>query len=72
MVRKQKILLIVALTILLVPKIANALPGAIFTTLPDGSRVNANIYDGREDVYLDGGPGQNAPSHAAGLPEGNY
>jgi len=25
-----------------------------------------------EDVYLDGGPGQNAPSGAAGLPEGDY
>jgi hypothetical protein len=48
------------------------LSGAIFTTLEDGSAVNANIYDAREDVYLDGGPGQHAPAHAAGLPEGDY
>jgi len=34
--------------------------------------VNANIYDAKEDVYLDGGPGPNAPQHAAGLPDGNY
>ena len=46
--------------------------GAIFTTLADGSRVNANIYDAKEDVYLDGGPGMTAPSSAAALPEGDY
>ncbi len=46
--------------------------GAIFTTLEDGSRVNANIYDSKLDVYLDGGPGPNAPQSAAGLPDGNY
>jgi len=51
---------------------AGPLPGAIFTTLDDGSRVNANIYEAMEDVYLDGGPPQNAPSGAAGLPEGDY
>lgn len=48
------------------------LSGAIFTTLVDGTRVNANIYPSKEDVYLDGGPGPNAPSQAAGLPEGCY
>jgi len=47
-------------------------PGAIFTTLEDGTRVNANIYDDKLDVYLDGGPGPNAPQSAAGLPDGNY
>ncbi|HEV8594341.1 MAG TPA: SdrD B-like domain-containing protein [Thermoplasmata archaeon] len=46
--------------------------GAIFTTLEDGTRVNANIYDSKLDVYLDGGPGPNAPQTAAGLPDGNY
>ena len=46
--------------------------GAIFTTLADGSRVNANIYQQMKDVYLDGGPGLNAPPGAAGLPEGEY
>ncbi len=48
------------------------MPGAIFTTMPDGSRVNANIYTNAYDVYLDGGPGPNAPPGAAGLPEGDY
>ncbi len=48
------------------------LTGAIFTTTEDGSRVNANIYSAKEDVYLDGGPRQNAPARAAALPEGDY
>jgi len=46
--------------------------GAIFTTLPDGSAVNFNIYASKDDVYLDGGPGQNAPKTAAGLDDGTY
>ncbi|MBM2821048.1 MAG: hypothetical protein HW405_808 [Candidatus Berkelbacteria bacterium] len=52
--------------------LAGPLPGAIFTTTVNGDRVNANIYQAKEDVYLDGGPGPNAPSTAAGLPEGDY
>ncbi len=51
------------------------LTGAIFTTLSDGSRVNANIFSAKCDglgVYLDGGPGPNAPQTAAGLPDGDY
>ena len=54
---------------------APPLPGAIFTTLHDGTRVNANIYQAKCDnlgVWLDGGPGPNAPAGAAGLPEGDY
>ena len=54
---------------------AGPLPGAIFTTLADGTRVNANIYGSKCDalgVYLDGGPGDNAPQGAAGLPDGDY
>lgn len=50
----------------------NQLSGAIFTTVVDGSRVNANLYASREDVYLDGGPGPQAPVGAAGLPAGDY
>ena len=46
--------------------------GAIFTTTVDGSRVNANIYGAKGDVYLDGGPGEKAPSSAAALPAGSY
>ena len=51
------------------------LSGAIFTTVFDGSRVNANIYSAKCDalgVYLDGGPGPNAPQGAAGLPDDDY
>lgn len=51
---------------------APPLSGAIFTTLPDGSEVNFNIYGAKEDVYLDGGPGPGAPQGAAGLPDGVY
>lgn len=51
---------------------APPLPGAIFTTLADGTRVNANIFEEKCDVYLDGGPGPNAPADAAGLPDGDY
>ena len=47
--------------------------GAIFTTTPNGSIVNENVhYAGRQYVYLDGGPKQNAPAGAAGLDEGFY
>jgi hypothetical protein len=49
------------------------LSGAIFTTTPDGSVVNENThYESKLEVYLDGGPGPNAPQHAAGLPDGLY
>lgn len=48
------------------------LDGAIFTTLVDGTRVNANIYAAKTDVYLDGGPGDGAPKMSAGLPDGDY
>jgi hypothetical protein len=52
--------------------VAGPVSGAIFTTLWDGSLVNGNIYTNTMDVYLDGGPGPNAPAKAAGLPEGDY
>ena len=65
------VVLLVIVTLISTPAFA-MLSGAIFTTLADGSRVNANIYDKMEDVYLDGGPGLNAPSEAAALPQGNY
>lgn len=34
--------------------------------------VNLNSYGAKEDVYLNGGPGINAPADAAGLPAGTY
>ncbi len=43
--------------------------GAIYTSLPDGLTVNANLYDAKPNVYMNGGP-QN--QHAAGLPNGTY
>lgn len=51
---------------------AQAPSGAIFTTTSDGTEVNANLYAAKTDVYLDGGPGINAPTTAAGLTDGRY
>jgi len=51
---------------------AHAPSGAIFTTVVDGTEVNKNIYQYKEDVYLDGGPGVGAPATAAGLEDGIY
>lgn len=58
---------------------ANAAPplsGAIFTTDYQGNIVNGNTkYEskcGLTGVWLDGGPGPNAPQTAAGLPDGDY
>src|SRR5439155_14509447 len=31
-------------------------PGAIWTSLSTGAKVNANIYEHKTDVYLNGGP----------------
>jgi hypothetical protein len=50
---------------------AQNLSGAIFTTNIDHF-VNANVYDFKTDVYLNGGPRPNAPCTAAGLPNGVY
>lgn len=51
---------------------AAGVPGAIFTTNANGTVVNANLYDSKCAVYLDGGPGPHAPARAAGLPDGDY
>ena len=55
---------------------APPLPGAIFTTNKDGTIVNGNTKYGAKcddlGVYLDGGPGPNAPRTAASLPDGDY
>ena len=49
------------------------LSGAIFTTTPNGAIVNENVhYNLKQDVFLSGGPGPNAPPGAAGLPPGEY
>src|SRR5262249_6322119 len=46
--------------------------GAIWTTLVDGTEVDFNVYDSKEDVYLNGGPGKGSGSNANGLPDGTY
>ena len=51
------------------PVDAPPFPGAIFTTDSTCTDVNQNIYDVKEDVYIDGGP---AHPGAAGLPDGSY
>ncbi|GCD88348.1 hypothetical protein [Nocardioides sp. LS1] len=48
------------------------LSGAIFTSDASGVPVNLNHYADKRDVYLNGGPGINAPADAAGLPPGVY
>lgn len=47
----------------------DGLTGAIFTTDGLGNPVNQNIYDFRDDVYLNGGPNN---AQAQGLPPGDY
>jgi hypothetical protein len=55
-----------------VSSLTAGLTGAIFTTDFTGTVVNGNQYDSPCSVYLNGGPGPNAPAHAAGLPDGDY
>ena len=45
------------------------LSGAIFTTRSGCVVVNGNIYDTKDDVYLDGGPHHGS---SASLPDGSY
>jgi len=59
-----------ALSALLWPATAVAATGAIWTSLSNGQTVNANLYDAKEDVYLNGGP-QNC-GNGGGLPNGLY
>jgi hypothetical protein len=61
-----------AAVVLTRPLHAGPMPGAIFTTVVDGSEVNFNHYPSKEAVYLDGGPGPGAPQGAAGLNDGTY
>src|SRR6476469_6126098 len=46
-----------------------ALSGAVFTTDSTCTGVNLNIYEDKDDVYLDGGPKK---SGSAGLNPGVY
>ncbi len=71
----KKCVMLVVLLLVAAASASAQLPGAIFTTTQNGTRVNANQYPakcGSLGVWLDGGPGPNAPVGAAGLPEGDY
>lgn len=73
MVRPTSVILGLLVMVLAITSLhAAGLSGAIFTTTANGSRVNANLYTSKCEVYLDGGPGPNAPPTAAGLPDGEY
>lgn len=54
------------------PPAGTQLSGANFTSDAAGTPVNLDVYDAKEDVYLNGGSGINAPDGAAGLPAGTY
>ena len=70
----KSLFIAVVMTITLIFTVQAAGPtGAIFTTTPDGGIVNENVhYNAKIEVYLDGGPGPNAPQAAAGLDDGLY
>lgn len=74
--RLSSILVVWALLFASLSNAAPPLPGAIFTTDADGVIVNGNTKYGSKcgltGVWLDGGPGPNAPPAAAGLPDGDY
>ncbi len=70
--RSRLRLVTLAIALLVLSVSAYATSGAIFTTNMDGTRVNQNLFTSKCAVYLDGGPGPNAPISAAGLPEGDY
>ena len=77
---KRRLIPLVAtasLALLAVAPMSSAAPGgpvsgAIFTTDVTGVPVNLNHYTDKKDVYLNGGPGINAPDGAAGLPDDTY
>jgi hypothetical protein len=50
---------------------AHAINGAIYTSLPGGTTVNANNYALKSDVYLNGGP-NNAQCSSGSLDDGQY
>lgn len=53
------------------PASAHAINGAIYTSLAGGETVNANIYDDKADVYLNGGP-NNASCTGGEIDAGDY
>lgn len=53
------------------PVAADAITGAIYTSLSGGATVNGNNYDYKAEVYLNGGP-NNAQCNSGALPPGDY
>lgn len=61
---------VAVLSLVAIPALAAPpVKGAVFTTNYACHTVNANQYDYKEDVFVDGGP---AKPGAAGLPDGYY
>lgn len=58
-----------AVTFVLAAPPSDPLPGAVFTTDIGCTGVNLNIFNTKDDVYIDGGPKHPG---AAGLPDGSY
>lgn len=58
-----------ALAVASVVGVQAAFSGAIYTSLSDGTSVNANVYPSKASVFLNGGP-QN--TNGSGLPDGVY
>lgn len=54
------------------PANAEAINGAIYTSLADGSSVNANLYDLKTDVYLNGGPNNPPGCNGGDLDDDDY
>jgi hypothetical protein len=50
--------------------VQDSFTGAIWTSLANGTTVNANVYQHKNDVFLNGGP-QNCGT-GSGLPDGDY
>ena len=51
---------------------AEAINGAIYTSKPDGTSVNANLYENKADVYLNGGPNNYPGCNGGDLDDGDY
>lgn len=54
------------------PASAHAINGAIFTSKADGTTVNGNLYDTRQEVYLNGGPSNPPVCNGGDLDDGDY
>jgi hypothetical protein len=51
---------------------AHAISGAIYTSTSDGNTVNGNLYDFKNQVYLNGGPSNPPGCNGGDLEDGDY